>query len=93
MKEYIFFFLSYYPQKQTYTDRTDKLIIGGILFILIGLLAIIAPYFFVLIRILSSGWMYEDCTPSDEYILYVRICGVLAVIVGIVLIIVYFKTI
>ncbi|QVK17953.1 hypothetical protein KHQ81_14175 [Mycoplasmatota bacterium] len=93
MKEYIWFFLSYYPQnpqKQTYTDGYDDFMIFGIIFILIGLFAIIAPHFFALLRMLSSGWMYEDATPSDEYILFVRICGVVGVIVGIIFVIIYF---
>ncbi|QVK17952.1 hypothetical protein KHQ81_14170 [Mycoplasmatota bacterium] len=87
MKEYTWLFLSQYTQEQ---HNNDNYLIIGIVIILIGLLAFKFPKFFGVLTTISGSWMYKDSTPSDEYISFIKILGVLGILVGIIFILDYF---
>lgn len=56
----------------------------GFLFILIGLFHSLAPRAAWYIH---YGWRFQDAEPSDVYLTFLRVTGVLAMIVGVILII------
>ena len=58
-------------------------IIVAIIFIVIGLLSIFLPE---IAWYITRGWQYKDVELSDFAIKMTRVCGVIAVILGIVII-------